>query len=1466
MQPLQSYPVFEADQVLSNGHLNNLLNYLEQQERLTRIKLIGRGVVCGLEINTSSTAIRINKGCGLTSQGYLVQLCDSNFTHFVTYNPPVLPNDLYFLTQCGDENRNNIPYYGAKDIFELIPDSDKETEEKKPLNTINLGDYVVVLFLEAEQINLKNCDTQDCNDKGSRMDFILRVLLVKKSLFDSGKTISFNSILLKRFNVPVADMKTAEDILNGFLAISDDSTLAKLSENLIRSWDKFAVPLGLPSENPLKSLNLIDIKKKISGNTAQRIFGQYFYDFVDDLLKAYVEFRAKAKEVFGECCPDEMDFPLHLTLGLANENTLLGKRNSQRHYFESSPILNGQDKNADEAILLLERLVAMVKGFIGNKLQSSEAIAITPNTLGYDFISYRAIPYYYDWKMVNPLWYFNRSYSGNQRFNLGYRAALQSDAPEPVKNPLLYDIERYNAFRIEGHIGKNYRTALTEIIRQKQRFNLSFDVLALNAIDLSTILNGKEIRCHVEDLESDYRVMITGIVCQLQQIMAYVGNLRPKRSIEPNRNLGDLTLKKDFYISKNIVDMKKTIKADISKNQAISISNGDIIKNLALRDVEPGEKLADFVALDISRFIVDQKVFFEYIIKQPDLLVIFLQQLAEIVKYLLSFDLDKFDEDAYNKLWTPYSKTVASLIKEATNSKNEEIKSYFSTSNNELLFKCANEKLFALKEEYLKRLEQYHAAINFNEYFKKHPGLEHKAGVPKGGTFILIYNGETERVLNLPDLTIPNLNFNFDVATRNTLANLTAKESTVKLTDSLKAAAITAVSKSESLAGISAAKRTEFEFASDLIKKLNLGNDAKKVLDALNIRDREIRDKATPITKGTVIADFYLPYLCCSECPPIAYVIPEEKEPENRGPVANAGPDQTIPFRDSANVTLDGSASKDEDGTITAFSWSQQSGVSAVINTPNQVKSTVQFQSPGQYVFALKITDDKGASAQDTVTITATAPENNLPIANAGQDQDITFVPGRPNTAPLDGSASTDGDGTITAFNWSQKSGPSTVIITPNDVQTSVQFQSPGEYVFVLKVTDDKGASAEDGVVINVVAPQNNPPTANAGPDQEITFVPTRPVTAILNGSASTDGDGTITGFSWSQQSGPSAVINTPDQVQTTLQFLSADQYVFVLKVVDDKGASGEDSVAINVIAPQNNPPVANAGEDQAIIVPNPNTAGTITLDGSNSTDPENGPLTFSWTFEGGTLTPNIIDPSQVRTEVTGLLVGDYKFGLKITDNGGNSSSDSVNVNVEARTGDDDAKTKSCGPLPDILKVFQAFDGTVSNDLFKRFIEIYSPYGQVKEFFTAMTVNAEESPEIQIEFFVNEFVNTGLLSQFMEWLEVLHNVIMEFKELRSLAFELYRILNLLAIYIVCIQKEDYDVAKIPMEKVFEFIESHATTWAKIRSSGAFDRLETQLILRIANDMGAAMVQTEENGEVSNKPKYLSRLKEIGSIL
>src|SRR5665647_1621220 len=108
MNTAKSYPVFEADQVLTNRHLNDLFNYLEQTDRLTRIKLIGSGIVCGLDVSfQDKDSISVSKGCGLTSQGYLITFCDTKFTSFIPYPTQNFPADLLFIKQCDDGATNS---------------------------------------------------------------------------------------------------------------------------------------------------------------------------------------------------------------------------------------------------------------------------------------------------------------------------------------------------------------------------------------------------------------------------------------------------------------------------------------------------------------------------------------------------------------------------------------------------------------------------------------------------------------------------------------------------------------------------------------------------------------------------------------------------------------------------------------------------------------------------------------------------------------------------------------------------------------------------------------------------------------------------------------------------------------------------------------------------------------------------------------------------------------------------------------------------------------------------------------------------------------------------------------------------------------------------------------------------------------------------------------------------------------
>jgi hypothetical protein len=108
-------------------------------------------------------------------------------------------------------------------------------------------------------------------------------------------------------------------------------------------------------------------------------------------------------------------------------------------------------------------------------------------------------------------------------------------------------------------------------------------------------------------------------------------------------------------------------------------------------------------------------------------------------------------------------------------------------------------------------------------------------------------------------------------------------------------------------------------------------------------------------------------------------------------------------------------------------------------------------------------------------------PPNQNPIANAGLDQTITLPA---NSTALDGSGSSDSDGTITSYTWTQVSGPS--VVEPDDVVgPTVTGLVEGTYVFQLVVTDNLGAiSAPDTVSITVEhipAPTNKDQCKNDG-------------------------------------------------------------------------------------------------------------------------------------------------------------------------------------------------------------------------------------------------------------------------------------------------------------------------------------------------------------------------------------------------
>ncbi len=189
----------------------------------------------------------------------------------------------------------------------------------------------------------------------------------------------------------------------------------------------------------------------------------------------------------------------------------------------------------------------------------------------------------------------------------------------------------------------------------------------------------------------------------------------------------------------------------------------------------------------------------------------------------------------------------------------------------------------------------------------------------------------------------------------------------------------------------------------------------------------------------------------------------------------------------------------------------------------------------------------------------------------------------------------------------------------------------------------------------------NKPPTAIAGPDQVITL-PTDSVS--LDGSASSDPDGTISGYLWTKISGPVSftILNSSNAI-TIAKNLVTGVYQFELKVTDNGGLSAKDTmrVIVDAVITTNHPPIANAGADQTITLP----TNTINLDGSASTDPENNITSYLWTKIAGPSIFNIVNSNAVQTQVTNLVQGVYQFELKVTDAGALFSKDIMQIIVQ---------------------------------------------------------------------------------------------------------------------------------------------------------------------------------------------------------
>ncbi len=808
------YPVFEADQVLSQKELNLLVSHLEEQDRLTRKNLIGLGIVCGLDLSFSIknniNSVTIGCGTAVTSLGFQINFKETTFTqyHDLELSDQFLKPDYIREPYLEAIFKHANKYEPIKKCFELLP-ADASADAKKIIPNNFFNDKVVLLFLEVMLIDQKNCVTTNCDDKGKRMEFNIRPLVVPITELTSPLLTEyklpekFAKITFPRYNVSYENIVTATDVLNGFKKVYKDTFLTSIATAIKKVYVDFKSILPQGINLTVLENSKVKIEATVE-NYKDSVNIQYLWDWLFDITETYNEIITFKEVNPSLCCVDERLFPFHVALG----------GNSADKAIYRTPFiktLNGvelENSKRKEVTLLFEKLATILSSF---EIPKTNVIKVTPSSLGKIPLTEKAIPFYYNSILeLNKKWNPLLTIKEENDTILSYHSTISNYSNKPeVKEPLLFDIEPYNFFRIEGHIGMNYKKAINDLNLIKSSYGLPFKITALNAVNFANKdVDILKFEGRWDDLETDY----------------------------------DLARKRVYNITEFVIKWMDLRRNTLDENNIISKQNIDNFKNIL-------SQLKNLLTNDLKEFLPNYKSFYD-IFKQLNYVFLFHRWCIQLQNPTLS----TIAEDLIDRL--------------------DDINELFLEDPFTVIYEEAN-----------LRWQKTYKELFFSTFLKKHPGIEHKAGVKKGGTFVLVYVDTSIFKASAPPLIYTNL-----------LNAVTNYKNNIPIEASIKEELINSVKfddyKSQiktkpKQTAIDKCKAESDNIKTDLlaIAKYNLeANYTVQMSDYIleNIKgvlQYEVGSAAERIPfQQTVIADFYLPYVCCSEGNTLEVKI-EVKEP-----------------------------------------------------------------------------------------------------------------------------------------------------------------------------------------------------------------------------------------------------------------------------------------------------------------------------------------------------------------------------------------------------------------------------------------------------------------------------------------------------------------------------------------------------------------------------------------------------------
>ena len=587
----KAYPVFHENQVLTEDHLNNVVRYLELEDRESRI-VAGSGIRCGLNVGYQTEnvpiptgsftrpikSITLSIGAGTTSKGFLIVNPEKRTFNY--YQEFILPENSSSENYLTDGAGKPFTLY---ELLESNTDPDDSTKINN--NALRIKDFsnlkssmAVILHLEIASADLAKCKIDSCDNEGYEKQLHWRALLINKNNLDKllrkylntenneGNEDNIKTYFRKKYDVHEVRIRRPEFKCENTQSYAD---IHKEYLNLCQTAvEDFETAFGKSEAAYRRHINGLDFDIETLKNhlvyyntRAKDPKGiQYFYDHLKDVAMALNEFNDAAFAYHCDCSLNEERYPNYLMAGSFEEPAARDfKDDVYRHYFEPCCKDLAGTNQKKELVNLYERVNVIIENYRDNFIEESgdltqeERLFITAESRLSGHLGDLALPYYYkkDSTNLRKRWNPNKFARGHSQDIPFYwdRSTTNTDAASWIQDPnstLRFRLDKHDCFHIEGHLGMTvtvteFENAFDDL---KREFGLPIDLKVLeaktspceykhpyaNLKELETLhdLEKKEIYCFLKNLFDYFR--------RFQLITGSTVKAGPKRSTRLSGN------------------------------------------------------------------------------------------------------------------------------------------------------------------------------------------------------------------------------------------------------------------------------------------------------------------------------------------------------------------------------------------------------------------------------------------------------------------------------------------------------------------------------------------------------------------------------------------------------------------------------------------------------------------------------------------------------------------------------------------------------------------------------------------------------------------------------------------------------------------------------------------------------------------------------------------------------------------